>query len=400
MNILVFTALWPNSEQPDFGIFVKHRIAALARQANVRVVAPVPYFPKSLARSFIPAHWQRAARVKEREVCDGLPVYHPRYLVTPKWGMRFYGRWMAEGAASLVRELHAAQPIDLIDAHYVYPDGWAAVRLGRAFDVPVVITARGSDISLFSQLPYIRPLLGEALESAAGVIAVSGALREQIIELGIEADKVAVIRNGIDRGLFHPLDRAAARKELRLEPEAKLILTVASLTPNKGVDQLIDTMAVVAQRHSQARLYVIGEGSERASLEARIARRNLTGRVFLIGARPQAELAEWYSAADLFCLASQREGCPNVVIEALACGTPVVAADVGGVSELITDPAYGCLIPSQQSAEGFAERIDEALREGWKRDAIAKHGGARSWDDVAVELMGYYAARGLIEPGA
>src|SRR5207253_2297971 len=205
MNILVFTSLWPNSEQPNFGVFVKHRIAALERidGVNVRVVAPVPYFPKLLALPFISAHWRRTARIKEHEVIEGIETYHPRYLVTPKLGMSFYGQWMARGAADVVRRLHAQHPFDLIDAHYVYPDGFAAVQLGQELGVPVVITARGTDINLFSQMPHIRPLLEEALEDATGVIAVSGALKQRIVELGISAEKVAVIRNGIHREIFH-----------------------------------------------------------------------------------------------------------------------------------------------------------------------------------------------------
>jgi len=396
MNVLVFTSLFPNHEQPDFGVFVKHRVAALARLPDVdlRVVAPVPYFPKQLILPIAPTHWQRAARIKACELIDGLTVYHPRYLVTPKVGMSFYGRWMAGGAEALVRRLHAEQPFDLIDAHYVYPDGLAAVRLGQKLHLPVVITARGSDINLFSQMPLIRPLLRQALKSAAGVITVSEALKQRVVELGIDAEKIAVIRNGIDRTVFYPRDRSAARQKLGLDANAQLIVTVASLTANKGIDRLIDALALVARRHpdTDARLYVIGEGPARATLKARIAEHGLTGRVSLVGSRPQAELPEWYSAADLFCLASHREGCPNVVIEALACGTPVIASEVGGIGELITSPAYGRLVPAHQPpAEGFASCISEALKAHWDRGEIAAHGGARSWADVAAEIMRCYA---------
>jgi teichuronic acid biosynthesis glycosyltransferase TuaC len=400
MNILVFTSLWPNGEQPNFGIFVRHRIAALARLEGVRVraVAPVPYFPRPLAWPFIPAHWQRAARIPERETIAGIETYHPRYLVTPKVGMSFYGGWMARGAARVMRQLHAQQPCELIDAHYGYPDGLAAVQLARALGVPVVITARGTDIHLYSQLPRIRPLLREALAGASGVIAVSASLKQSIVELGIEAEKVTVIRNGVNREIFYPRERAAARRKLGLEPDARIIVTVASLTPNKGIDRLLDAMALVARQRADAYLYIIGAGPERAALAARLAGHHLSGRAFLVGARPQAELPDWYAAADLFCLASHREGCPNVVIEAMACGVPVVATDAGGISELVTSPAYGRLVSSPSPVEEVAARVGEALKHEWDRAAIAAHGGARSWEDVAMELMPYYAARGFIGP--
>jgi glycosyltransferase involved in cell wall biosynthesis len=176
----------------------------------------------------------------------------------------------------------------------------------------------------------IRPMIRRALTRATGVIAVSGALKERIVELGIEPEKVAVIRNGVDRSIFYPKDRAESRRKLGLSPGSRIIIAVGALVALKGFDHLIDAIALLSDK--QAKLFVIGEGPERVALEARIAKCKLADRVFLVGSRPQTELADWYSAADLFCLASSREGCPNVVIEAMACGTPVVAAGVGGVS--------------------------------------------------------------------
>ena len=168
MKILTFTSLFPNREQPNFGVFVKHRAVALARQPNLnlRVVAPVPYFPKSLNFSFAPAHWQRMANLPEAETIAGLATSHPRYFNPPKLGMRFYASWMARGALAELKRLHAEQPIDLIDAHYVYPDGAAAVQLGAALNIPVCVSARGTDINLFSTLPHIRPLIVDTLQRA------------------------------------------------------------------------------------------------------------------------------------------------------------------------------------------------------------------------------------------
>jgi glycosyltransferase involved in cell wall biosynthesis len=399
MNILVFTSLWPNAEQPGFGLFVKHRIAAMSRLdgVNIRVVAPVSYFPKKFqSQNFWPEHWRRTARIPEREMIAGIETFHPRHLVTPKIGMSFYGRWMASGAEATVRQLHAEQPIDLIDAHYVYPDGYAAMLLAERLKLPVVITARGTDINLFSQMPLIRPLIRKALTRADGVIAVSEALKRRMIELGVEADKIAVIRNGVDRDVFYPRNRAEARRKLGLDLQSRIIVSVAALVPVKGVDRLIDAMALMrnSMRDANAKLYVIGEGPQRAALESRIARRSVGDRVFLAGSRPQSELAEWYSAADLFCLASHREGCPNAVIEAMACGLPVVASDVGGLGELISKPDYGRALASS-TAEKFVEAITAALQMNWDRDEIARTGAERSWLDVANEVMGYYADRRL-----
>jgi glycosyltransferase involved in cell wall biosynthesis len=388
MNILVFTTLWPNVEQPNFGVFVKNRTAALAQldDVNVRVVAPAPYFPRHLQSPFIPAHWRQTARIPDHELIAEIETFHPRHLVTPKVGMTFYSRWMARGSRELVERLHAGQPIDLIDAHYVYPDGHAAVLLGERLGIPVIVTARGTDINLFSRMPLIRPMIQQALTRAAGVIAVSGALKERIVELGIEPDKVAVIRNGIDPSIFYLREREErreVRRKLGLDGESQIIITVGALVPLKGIDRLIDAMARL--NHGRAKLYVIGEGPERGALAKRIAQHHLAERVFLIGSRPQSELSEWYAAADLFCLASSREGCPNVVIEAMACGTPVVAADVGGVRELVSDPGYGRIVPAP-APENFAAEIKIALASQWNHADIARQGGASSWNEVARKV--------------
>jgi glycosyltransferase involved in cell wall biosynthesis len=394
MNILVFTSLWPNAEQPSFSLFVRHRVEAMSRLegVNLRVVAPVPYFPKNIRSRVVPGHWRAMGRVPERELVAGIETFHPRHLVTPKLGMTFYGRWMAGGTESLVRRLRAEQPVDLIDAHYVYPDGYAAALLGERLKIPVVITARGTDINLFSRMPMIRPMIRQALMSARGVIAVSAALKRRMIELGVEAETIAVIRNGVDCRVFYPRERMDARRRLGLDLQSRVIAAAGALVPLKGIDRLIDAMALM--RSVNAKLYVIGEGPQRAALESRIAKYRLTDRILLIGSRPQAELAQWYSAADLFCLASHREGCPNVVIEAMACGTPVVAAEVGGVGELISKPDYGRVVPSP-AAENFAAEIEAALETAWNRDEIAAHGGARSWANVAEEVMKHYRSRFL-----
>ena len=444
MNILTFTTLWPNAEQPNFGVFVKHRLAALAKLdgVNVRVVAPVPYFPRitstvgkgqsaelffhrrgaenaegaqreqpklcvtsaSLCASAVEkvlgriiskptlTHWRQMARVPEQEVIEGLPTFHPRYLVTPKLGMSFYGGWMASGALETVERLHAEQPIEVIDAHYVYPDGYAAMLLGQRLNLPVFITARGTDINLFSRMPLIRPKIVKALNRAAGIIAVSEALKARMVELSIAAEKIAVIRNGVDREVFHPRDRNEARRRLNLDPEEQILLSVGALVPVKGFDRLIEAMALLKQGGNRLKLFVIGEGSERRALETQISNLKLESCVKLLGAKPQAELPDWYSAADLFCLTSHREGCPNVVVEALACGLPGVAADVGGVHELVKQNC-GRLV-SPPTAENFAAEIRAALSAVWKREEIAEFGGARSWHEVAVEIRHYFAAAG------
>jgi len=300
---------------------------------------------------------------------------------------------MASGAESLLRNMHSQTPIDLIDAHYVYPDGYAAIILGQALNIPVSITARGTDIIHFPKLPLIRPKICKALRKANGLIAVSSNLKKRMMSLGIEGEKIAVIRNGIDHRIFFPCDRAEMRKKLNLDPQAKIIVTVAGLVPRKGIARLIDAMAFL--NNDRLKLYVIGEGPERGRLESKIARLNLRDRVFLPGACPQSLLVEWYSAADLFCLASYDEGCPNVVLEAIACGIPVLAIDAGGVADLIVKQSYGRVV-SFTSVKDFASQIRAALESNWNKSEIADYGRQRSWGNVADELIEYYRQRGIM----
>ena len=392
MNLLVFTTLWPNAEQPDFSPFVWQRVSALAAAGvSVRVVAPVPWFPRRLQGAPLPARWLRAARVPDCEEAAGLETWHPRHPVTPRIGMRFYSRWMARAVEPLLRRLHAERPIDLIDAHYVYPDGHAAVLAARRLGLPVTITARGSDVHQFSEMAAIRPLIREALDAADGVIAVSGALRRRMVELGIPEEKIAVIRNGIDGAIFAPRDRASARRRIGVPAGRRMLLSVGHLVPVKGFDRLIDAMALVDAR--DLALYIVGEGPERPQLAARIRARGLDDRVFLPGARSHAALADWYSAADLFCLASHREGCPNVILEAMACGAPVLAADVGGIAEIL--PADCGRVLAISSPDLLAAAITRALDESRDRAAIARRAAARAWTQVAAEVLEYYSRRGL-----
>jgi len=396
MNILVFTSLWPNREEPNFCVFVKHRALALSRidGINLRVVAPVPYFPKQINSRVIPSGWRIKARIPEREMIDGLEVFRPRYLLTPKVGMSLYAGWMASGAESLLRKMHAQSPIDLIDAHYAYPDGYAAVLLGQALKIPVSITTRGTDIIHFSKMPLIRPMIRRALSRASGLIAVSSNLKKGMVALGIEAEKIAVIRNGIDHRIFFPCDRAEMRRKLGLDPQSKIIVTVGGLVPRKGIGRLIDAIALLNYDH--LKLYVIGEGPERARLESKIARLNLSDRVFLPGSCLHPSLVEWYSAADLYCMASYDEGCPNAVLEAIACGTPVLAIDAGGIADLIEKQSYGRVV-SFTSVADFAAEIRSALDSTWDNREIAAYGRQRSWADVAEDLIKYYRQRGIMK---
>jgi glycosyltransferase involved in cell wall biosynthesis len=384
MNVLVFTALFPNNVQPNHGIFVAERIARVARLpgVSVKVVAPVPWYPPML-----PGSRARFRAVWESESRDGLEVHHPRYAMIPKVGMALQGPMMLRSVLSAVRALHARVRFDLIDAHYLYPDGFAAVGLGRAIGLPVVVSARGSDVNRFAGFPRIRPMLQSTLARASAVIAVSDALRDRMIELGTPPQKIAVIPNGVDLTTFALRDRREARERLGL-PDRETILYVGNLVPGKGVEALIDSVAELrgasAGPSRDARLAIVGGGPLRDALEERVVARGIGGAVRFAGEMPHDALADWYSAANVLCLASEREGWPNVLLESLSCGTPIVATRVGGIPEIVSSDRVGILADGAPAA--IARALCEALDREWDRAALRAHAEPFTWERAAASV--------------
>lgn len=384
MKILVFTTLFPNNVWPNHGVFVKERMSAVARLdgCGVRVIAPVPYYPPMR----VGKRW-RYSQVARKEVIDGIQVYHPRYFLIPKLSMPFHGFMMFLSVLYFVNKIKARFDFDIIDAHYVYPDGFAAVLLGRIFRKPVVVTARGSDINVFAGLPIIRRLLFYTLERVDGVIAVSEALKKRIVGLGIPENKIAVVPNGVDPTKFYPIAKTLARENLGLPNDRKLLLSVGGLEPVKGFDHLIRAIRILIDEFqlTDVLLLIVGDGALHQQLLRMISACSVDAHVRLIGAVPHEQLRLWYSAADLFCLASRSEGWPNVVVESLACGTPVVATAVGGIPEIISSESVGCLVNSGDRQ--IAEIIRDALGRTWKSHEIVSYIAQRTWERAARSVI-------------
>jgi teichuronic acid biosynthesis glycosyltransferase TuaC len=389
MKILTFTSLFPGHTRPDFAVFIFQRTLHLAKLPghSVQVVAPVPYFPP-----WIPSErWGDYAKIPPQETFAGLEVYHPRYPLLPGLLMPLHGLLMFLGCLLLVRRLHRLTRFDCIDAHYVFPDGFAAILLGKMLKIPVIISARGTDVNLFSQFTTIRPIIRWVLLHAAGVIAVSGALKSKIVELGVLREAVRVIPNGIDSKRFHLLERSAARSRLGLAQDVRIAISVASLTKGKNHTALISAFAKVVEGHPKHLLYIIGQGPLREALQKQIGDLGLQSQVYLLGPKPNEELVFWFNSADVSCLVSIREGWPNVVTESIACGTPVVATRVGGIEEIITSPYLGSLV--EETPEHIAAGINAAFERDWDRHALVRHAQARDWDQVANEVSRYIASQ-------
>ena len=383
MKVLVFTSLYPNNVWPNHGVFIKERMSQFAKLdgCEVKVVAPVPYFPA------IKLNWRwRFSQVARRELRNGIEVYHPRYFLTPKIGMALYGWMMFLSVLPAVRRIQKDFDFDLIDAHYVYPDGFAAVLFGWIFKKPVVVSARGSDINLFKTFPLIRKLLQYVLRKAARVVAVSKALKEAMVQLGIPEEKISGIPNGVDPEKFYPVPKEQARRELGL-PNRRTVLSVGNLTDNKGFDLVIKSFRVLVDRfhENDVQLAIVGDGPYRSHLEKMISSLRLDGQVRMVGPVSHDKLHLWYSAADVFCLASSREGWPNVLLESLACGTPVVATAVGGIPEIISSDNVGLL--TERDEAKIAEAIRAALKKSWRSDEIVAYAKRFTWQQTALAVL-------------
>jgi glycosyltransferase involved in cell wall biosynthesis len=382
MKILTFTSLFPNHAQPVLGVFVYQRVAHFARRPgnSVEVVAPLPYFPKWLRGR----KWSHFGQIPQEENIGELHVLHPRYPLLPSVVMPLHGVLMSLGAIASVWRLHRETGFQVIDSHFVYPEGLAAVLLGKVLGIPVVCSARGTDLEVYPRYRLIRPQIRWALSQAAGIIAVSASLKQRMVELGISADKIQVIGNGLDLHRFGPMDRPRAREILGLSAVGPLLVSVGSLHTYKGHHLLIAAVAQIVPHYRNLKLYIVGEGPAREMLESLIRRENLQNHVFLRGTLPNEELKLWYNAADLCCLASTREGWPNVLLEAIGCGTPVLATRVGGVPEVITQSDVGLIV--EPNSASIAEGLESALGKSWDRSKLTQFAQKRTWDDVAGEM--------------
>ena len=393
VRLLTFSTLYPNAAYPNHGVFVENRLRHLIAggDAQSTVLAPTPWFPFRSKRF---GSWARHAQVPPMEVRHGLSLCHPRYLTMPGIGLFTAPSSLYVSArAALERMMAMGFDFDLIDGHYLYPDGIVAVRLGQHFGRPVVLTARGSDVSLLPQYRLPRRAILRAIDGADALIAVSQGLRDGLVALGAPEAKVTVLRNGVDVGLFRPAaDRWEARAALGLG-HGPILLSVGLLIERKGHDRIIAALPALPGYT----LVILGEGPDRGALEAQARSLGVADRVRMPGAQPHAELPLYYSAADALVLASSREGWANVLLEAMACGTPVVASPAWGCREAVRAPEAGLVLDGTSPGDIAAgvRRLFAALPD---RAATRRYAEGFGWGETTAGQLDVFrrvlAARG------
>lgn len=377
LHVLAFTSLFRTPHERVRAPFTSEFLRALQDFAQVSLVSPIPWAPDIEWVRRRP-DWSRFLHVAPHTCIDGVDVHYARYLMLPKVSGPFQAALQAAGAFATVRGIHDRLGIDVINGRFIYPDGVAAALIGARLGIPVVLTALGTDIDVYSRQLLKMPQIRWALGRAAHVTAVSPALAERIIELGTDPAKVSSAVNGIDLERFRPTGPSALLERFGKDEKRKLLVTMARLSPEKGLDVLIDALGNLAGAgHCDFHTVVIGDGPQRAALEQRVGRLGLQAHVSFVGEIDHSRVPDWLRGADAFCLPSLREGTPNVVIEALATGVPVVATQVGG-TPLLINADNGRLVPPGQAVP-LAEALCVALASRWDAETIRLSVSHMSW---------------------
>ncbi|MBF0331143.1 MAG: glycosyltransferase family 4 protein [Candidatus Omnitrophica bacterium] len=368
MKLLIVTNLFPNAAEPNRAIFNLQQYTALSRICELKIVSPVPLFKYS------------KNRVPDLEKINGIDVFHPRHIVIPKILRFTYGYLFFLGIWQTLVTIRQCFKYDLILATWGYPDAFGTAIAAKLLRKKFFVKVQGSDINLAHQYWLRKPMIKWAVKRAEKVIAVSLPLKQKMIMMGVPEEKIVVIQNGVDTKKFYPRDKAVCREKLGLDKTARYVLYVGNFAAVKGVSYLIKAFALLV-KDMNIKLLLIGDGEERAALIELAHSLGMSDRIVFVGRKPHQEVPEWMSAVDVFCLPSLNEGCPNVILEALACGAKVVATNVGGIPDLIDTPEKGWLAKSKDP-EDLARCLEAALKAPVVTHAVA----TMSWDENAAML--------------
>lgn len=396
MRIVVITTFYPNAADPLRAVFVRNLVRAMASREDVTVISPVARRP-----------WRTGTtrRLQEKaanghEIPDGIEVFHPGFIAIP--GLSFLnGLSIMIAVLPVLRKLRQRGAADVVHAHCAYPDAVGAALAARQVGVRLLVTAHGSDINVHARRFLLAPQIRWALRRASGVVGVSRALCEQMAALA--PDIRDCIRHipcaGVDPAVFKLRSRNLVREQLKLDPESRILVFVGQLVPIKGVEVLLDAWRELLTSRflrDTDQLLLIGEGPLLGRLQRLVSESGCAGTVRFLGGMEQHRVAEWMSAADLLCLPSRNEGSPNVIIEAQACGVPVIATAVGGVPEMVVPGVSGFVCPAGDSG-ALAAAIARGLGTPWDASAIAAGAASRTWCSLADRNL--EVLTGITRPG-
>jgi len=362
LKILLVSNLYPNVNEPTRGIFTEQIVEQLSKSHRIEVVAPSPWFPsilnvfKSVPHKFLP------------KICirKNIKIYHPQYLVIPKIGRWLYGMLFFVGIFNTLRKIKKTYNPDVINVHWMYPDGFGTVLAAKLLKIPVVTHSLGCDINEYSQYPARRFFIKLALKMANFNISVSEELKHKTISLGSSPEKSISIMNGVNSDLFTPGNKVSLRSKLNLPTDKTLFLYAGNFNIEKGLEVLLRAFSLVHNENPEARLVIVGSGPLEAHIYSLVSELNLKDKLLFIGRVGHEQITDYLSAADFLCLPSLREGCPNIVLESLSSGTPVLASRVGAVPEMLAskDRVLG-LLTEPNDIDGLSKILSQSLSMDW-----------------------------------
>lgn len=389
LRVLSISTLFPSPQRPAFGKFVANQMAAAAQRGDVdlTVINPIglPPWPLSLRQPH--ATWNANPA---QSALHGISVHHPRFTSIPLIGGDSNPARIARAVLPLARALHAVTPFDVIDAQFFFPDGPAAMAIARALGAPFSIKARGSDIHFWGTRPKALAQMLDAANASGGMLAVSDALRRDMISLGMRDEGIAVHYTGLDHARFKPLPRAEARAALtelfglRIAADAPLLLATGALISIKGQGLAIEALRELDFAH----LVLAGSGPDEARLRELAVQMGLSDRVHFFGQVSHDALPTLIAAADAMVLPSEREGLANAWVEALACGTPVVIPDIGGAREVVCHTDTGRI--ADRTPAAIAAALRDLLANPPADHAVAAHAARFSWEANAAQLVEHW----------
>lgn len=381
----MLTRLFPSREFPTNGTFCAERARALSRYADVRVMTPTPYYPRWLPAGETARRWARVER--RTKTAEGIEVTYPRYLSVPKVATWSQGIAMAASVRKEFAREHADWPVDIIDAHYAFPDGYAAVKLAEHIGCAVMVTCHGSDLKAYPPLIFTGDMIRRTLSHADRTISVSTLLRDKSIELGCPPERAVFLTNGVDTDKFPLQDKAQCRRSLDLPAEGPIAVCVGYLIPRKNQSVLIQAVAEIVRRgQAPPLLILVGEGPCRSQLEQEISELGLQQHVRLVGQKPYEEIPLWMGAADWLVLSSLYEGWATVYFEAMASGRPVITSDVPSAKDCVCDDRYGMVV-EPNSGQAFADALTTAHARVYDSEIIRAYAQQHSWDNWAKSCL-------------
>ena len=394
-SIVVVSSLFPSAAAPNAGIFIRERMFRVARHTTLTVVSPQPWFPgQSLIRLFRQNYRLSGDRY---EVVDGIEIFRPRFFALPAIGRRYDSIMMALGLFLLIKKLKAQGKCEILDAHFAFPDGAAVSMIGRLLRLPVFITLRGTEPGHLRRAG-IKGRLLKGLKCAAKIICVSQSLKDLMISQGIDEDKLTVVGNGVDTEKFQALDKLHARHELGISESASVLITVGGLVERKGFHRVMDVMPTLREEFPNLVYLVVGgasaEGDWSEYLKELASDLGIADSVRFLGQLAPDQLSLPLSAADVFVLSSRNEGWANVILESMACGTPVIASDVGGNAEVVCAEEFGEIIPFDDR-NALVSALRGALSKTWNREALIGYAKRNDWQYRVDKLLDQFT---LVRP--